>query len=207
MKSFIGTIVTNEENITNDQNFNILKYSDYKKTNEIPTLLIGWSLVKEIFPHSSILNKKIEENIYWTFSPSEKRKIFEDDLKSFIEKSYNDYVKNIEYFNLDPVIYKIENIDELKKKVLTFNNCFTYLYSNKILYFYFDNKIISVDTDFLDFIGFDKENFINFVKDNFNVYQNEEKKYKNEIKYLGTKYLPYLIHQDARKNTSTSFIC
>ena len=38
----------------------------------VPTLIIGWSKVKELYPEQSILSSKISENLFWTFSLTEK---------------------------------------------------------------------------------------------------------------------------------------
>ena len=43
--------------------------------NYLPTLIVGWERVKKLYPKASILKKKIKDNLYWTFSPTEKRKI------------------------------------------------------------------------------------------------------------------------------------
>ena len=52
--------------------FNIT--SDFNSVDKnIPTLIIGWKETKELFPNQNILDNRIDEYIYWTFSKREKR--------------------------------------------------------------------------------------------------------------------------------------
>ena len=70
------------------EDLNIL--SDYLKTfpvfitnkesvlenTDIPTLIIGWSYIKNKYPQHNILNKKINNNVYWNYSFSEEKDMF-----------------------------------------------------------------------------------------------------------------------------------
>jgi hypothetical protein len=74
----VGNIIT-KESITGIPN----NFGTYETvtTTDIPNLIIGWDLTKKLFPETSILKKKIKDNVYWTFSTTEKRTIFEEYLK------------------------------------------------------------------------------------------------------------------------------
>ena len=199
----VGNIIT-KENITGiPNNFGIY---DIVPTTEIPNLIIGWELTKTLYPEASILRKKIKDNVYWTFSSTEKRTIFENDLKKYIEKSYKDYVKKIKFYNIDPIIYKINTVDELLSKLSIVAGGFTYLYVNKIVYVYHNFIIYSIDLEQLDFIGFDRKIILSTLKETTNFFEGELKNFKNELKYLDIKYLPYLIYKDATKNITTSLV-
>ena len=202
----VGNIVT-EEGITNiPNNFNVINFESYQKETSIPTLFIGWENTKKILPQSSILNKKIADNLYWTFSPTEKRTIFENDLKSFIQKSYQDFTKNIPYYSLDPVILKIKTTEELLQKLQKFKESFTYLYGNRIVYIYYNSSIISLDLELLKFISFDDNEILEYLKKETKFFENKEKDFKTELKYFDVKYIPYLIHSDATKNLTFSVL-
>lgn len=201
----VGNIIT-KENITGvPSNFGIY---DIVPTTEIPNLIIGWELTKTLYPEASILRKKIKDNLYWTFSPIEKRSVFENDLKKYIDKSYKDYIKKIKFYNIDPIIYKINTIDELLDKLKIVAGGITYLYVNKIVYVYHSFIIYSIDLELLDFIGFDRKIILSTLKEitNFSDCSWELKNFKNELKYLDIKYLPYLIYKDATKNTTFSLV-
>ena len=208
--SIVGNIFTNNGITGIPNGFNILSIEEYLKIkdNTLPTLIIGWEETKTNVPEASILRKKIKDNLYWTFSTTEKRTIFEEDLKSFIKKTYEDYVKEIKFFNIDPVIYKINTTEELITKIKSVAGGFAYLYLNKVVYIYHNSIIFSIDLEQLDFIGFDREIIISTLKESTKFFEeNLEKNFKNELKYLTIKYLPYLLFRDATKNTTSSLLC
>lgn len=208
--NIVGNIVTNNGITGIPNGFNILSIEEYLKIkdNTLPTLIIGWEETKINIPEASILRKKIKDNLYWTFSTTEKRTIFEEDLKSFIKKTYEDYVKEIKFFNIDPIIYKINTTEELITKIKSVAGGFAYLYLNKVVYIYHNSIIFSIDLEQLDFIGFDRKIIISTLKESTKFCEeNLEKNFKNELKYLTIKYLPYLLFRDATKNTTSSLLC
>lgn len=202
----VGNIVTEDSITSIPNNFNVINFESYQKENLIPTLFIGWENTKNLLPQSSILNKKIADNLYWTFSSTEKRTIFENDLKSFIQKSYHDFIKNIPYYSLDPIILKIKTTEELLQKLQKFTKSFTYLYGNRVVYIYHNSSIISLDLELLKFISFDSNEVLEYLKKETKFFENKEKEFKTELKYFDIKYIPYLIHSDATKNTAFSVL-
>ena len=179
--SIVGNIVTNNGITGIPNGFNILSIEEYLKIkdNTLPTLIIGWEETKTNIPEASILRKKIKDNLYWTFSTTEKRTIFEEDLKSFIKKSYEDYVKEIKFFNIDPIIYKINTTEKLITKIKNVAGGFAYLYLNKVVYIYHNSIIFSIDLEQLDFIGFDREIIISTLKESTKFFEeNLEKNFK-----------------------------
>ena len=194
--NIIGIIVSKDDLTGIPTNFVRMSPEDYLKLDnkELPTLIIGWGLTKDNFNKASILNKKISDNLYWTFSTDEKRGVFESDLKKFIKKSYDDFIKGLKYFNIDPIMYKINNTEELIEKIKSLSGGFAYLYLNKVVYIYHNFNLFSIDLNQLDFIKFDRNVVLNVVKEIMNFFNSEmEKEFKNELKYLDIKYLPYLI--------------
>ena len=89
----VGNIITKESITGIPNNFDI---HETVLTTDTPNLIIGWELTKTLCPEASILRKKIKDNLYWTFSPTEKRSVFENDLKKYIDKSYKDCIDLIE---------------------------------------------------------------------------------------------------------------
>lgn len=204
----VGNIVSNEGLIGVPNNFNFLSMEDYLKSdNDLPTLIIGWELAKSNFDKASILKKKITNNLYWTFSTSEKRGVFEEDLKKFIKRSYDDFIKGIKFLNIDPIIFKINTTEEFIEKLKSLAGGFAYLYSDKVVYVYHNFSLFSIDLEQLDFIGFDRKKVLSRMREDLKLFDgNEEKNFKNELKYLNIKYLPYLMFKDAAKNTTSSLI-
>jgi hypothetical protein len=158
------------------------------------TVYVGWDLAKK--NGASILNKKINEETYWTFLPTEKRNIFESDITDFKDIVFEKVKKEIKYNNINPL--EFENKEKLVEFLTNnFTNFKVYLYKGKI-YFYNDKKIYHLDLNFLDFMSCDINDYLNH---NLNILKIKEK----EIKYLEVKYIPYLI--DAKENNIISDFC
>jgi hypothetical protein len=78
----LGYIVTDRK-LTNIDGFveqvNDISLADPTK----PILIVGWKKAKQDPRYESILDKQLDENVFWTFSKTESRSDFEDDLKNF----------------------------------------------------------------------------------------------------------------------------
>src|ERR1035441_5178423 len=92
---------------------------------EIPTLVIGWDFSKRIFNGSklSILDKKIDKNISWTFTKKEKRVDYEKDLKFFMKNSLLSAENRFKYQYVNALTEKYETfkIKDDKKVDLKFH--------------------------------------------------------------------------------------
>jgi hypothetical protein len=207
----VGNIVNCNDEI-DERYFNCLSIEEYMACGvindermKLPTLIIGWSVVKENFGDVSILSKQIMPEtsdgyggVYWTFSSKEKRGIYELNLKEFKERCYVDLVKNLKTYNIDPIIYKINDTDELCARILKLADGVGYLFQDRIVYIYKDNNIYMVDLELIEYIGFDKNQLVKTLMDNLNVFGDDfEERYTEELKHLDIKYTPYLEFRNA----------
>ena len=160
----------------------------------IVEIIVGWDLAKE--NGASILEHKLKENTYWTFSPREKRKLFKQHLNEFLEDSLNNITSKVEIKNLSPLEFKLEE-DYLKYIMEHIRGCDGYLYSDK-LYVYCGNTIYHIDISLLKFMSW---NIISKIKSLIKLKENKE--IPNLPKSLDIKYIPYL---DAEKNNISSDI-
>ncbi len=109
--------------------------------NNIPTLIIGWSVVKRDFPNHNILDETVIENTSWTPSLSEKEEGYQKNIENFISESIKKWLPdNFKLF--DPVLDNeaFENFisNELKK--------------DKISYVFFHKKAMYINNDENNFI-------------------------------------------------------
>ena len=106
----VGNIVNCNDEI-DGRYFNCLTIDEFMSENstpnKLPTLIVGWDVVKENFGDVSILSKMITPptsdgygGIYWTFSKKEKRGIYELNIKEFQERCYTDLTKKIKTYNI-----------------------------------------------------------------------------------------------------------
>jgi len=207
----VGNIVNCNEEI-DERYFNCISVDEFMSDNshnnkdgKLPTLIVGWGFVKENFSEVSILSKTItpptsdgDGGVFWTFSRKEKRGIYELNLKEFKEKCYVDLINGIKTYNIDPIIYKINNTDELCGRILKLGDGVGYLFQDRIVYIYKDNNIFMIDLELMEFIGFNKEQIVKTLVDNLNVFgDNFEEKYTEELKHLDIKYTPFLEFKNA----------
>lgn len=190
---FVGNIVS-KSNINIDKYFNVVESLD-NIIQGLPTLIIGWDIVKTIEPNADFIDKKLSKDIFWTFRKSERRDIFEEDLYNFIHYTYNLLVKDIKYEYIDFI--QLDNI-EIKE---TFNQIknkksITYFYNN-MLYIHSEKTIYGVDLKLVKYLDFDTTKTINKIKKYSNVFLTDNDiiiEYKDIIDMLNNevKYIPYL---------------
>ena len=161
---FLGRIISNSKQL--DVPF-FIEITDKCDNYSIPTLIIGKKRAIELFSAENIhvLDKKIQENVYWTFAKNERRVDFEEDLKNFI----NLLVKKIDF----SVNYCFINIFTEKYSFL--KKFINYIYSDELksvyvtkkhIYIYSGKSVIGLSRYDLDYIGVDSDKVINKIKSN-----------------------------------------
>ena len=164
---YIGNIVTKSK-LEVSSFFNVT--SDFHSIDtSIPTLIVGWSEVKQLFPNQDILSQKISDNIQWTFSKREKRYKYEQDIVDFTTKVINELNNKVKYcfFN-----YALSSEDKRERFInyVKSGNCSIY-YNTRFLYVFnsVDLKIIGISLVDLSYIGIDIEGFISSLVVNGNI--------------------------------------
>ena len=155
---YIGNIVTDTP--IKDGDFKVCLSMDVIDET-LPTLIVGWKKVKEIYGNDvSILHKKISDKICWTFNKKERKVDFEKDLEIFKEQCINSFGENIPYVYLD-LLYGKKRINyRIIKKLLSLKNLTTYIDDNGMVYIYSDKIIFGVDLNVLEFFEGKKEKVI-----------------------------------------------
>ncbi len=138
---------------------------------EIPTLVIGWDFSKRIFNGSklSILDKKIDKNISWTFTKKEKRVDYEKDLKFFMKNSLLSAENRFKYQYVNALTEKYETIKKLLKKLTYGEACYIYIHRNSFVYIHYSDVIIGMDLNSTDFLKIDRKKIYKIL------YRNENK--------------------------------
>ena len=135
----VGNIITSIK--IEEDNFNITPSLDDVDIN-LPTLIIGWNNIKEKYKGKlSILHKKINDNLYWTFSPQERKVDFEKDVIEFKKLCFDNIGKDIHYVYIDPIHTQLKTIKKILKKIYSFSFTISYVSNNDMLYILGDNII------------------------------------------------------------------
>lgn len=206
----IANIVTSNKLEISEQ-FNIVE-SMGDIIHGLPTLIIGFDTVNNLYPDFDILDVKVEDNIYWTFKKNEKRDKYDEDLNWFIQKVYDDLVKNCSYVFVDVIQYNKITLTKIIRKIKSFSKIVTY-YTTDMVYINGDNFIFGVDLKLIKYVGLDKNKIITKIKSISNVFLSDNEiiiEYKKYVEDLGlpNKYIPYLysITHDEKDITSSIHI-
>lgn len=191
---YVANIVT-KNNLNADKYFNVVESLD-EIIQGLPTLVIGWDIVKTINPDADFIDKKISENIFWTFKKTERRDIFEEDLYNFINYSYNLLVKNIKYQFIDLILLTESQLKNIFKILKKSTKLIGYKYNN-MLYLYSDNIIYGFDLNLLDYLDYNRQTTFDKIKSYCLVFLEHNDiliEYKDIIEMLNNevKYIPYL---------------
>lgn len=189
--------------ILSDKNVDIIDFvSKIYNVNEIdktiPTLIVGWDNVKRIYGDNiSILNKQISENVFWTFSKTEKRIDYENDLLKFYSFIINKLNKDIKYsyFNI------LTSTFSKKKSFINFikNNEQKIIYlKDNFIYIYFKKTVIGISLMDIEYFGIKKEKVLNEIKSNHNniiLYNNDFLSFRMKTFITNNNILvPYLYY-------------
>ena len=159
---YVGNIVTSS--IIKEDNFKICKDLD-SINHDLPTLIIGWSNAKELIREEiSIIHKKINDNLYWTFSPKERKVDYDKDIINFKKRCYNKIGNNIPYVYLDILHGKLHINKRIIQKIYTLSDAVSYVSKNNMLYIFGENIIFGVDLNMCELIGINKEKIIERIE-------------------------------------------
>ena len=190
------------------------EFNVVQSVNEIidglPTLIIGYDIVNNLYPDFDIINISLGENKYWTFKRTEKRDKYESDLKWFISKVYADLTNDLSYVFVDPIQYRRKTLIKIIKKIYSLKDPISFL-NEQMLYVYGDTFIFGIDLKLLAFMGVDTDKIKSRINAISSVFLSDAKiliEYKKNIEALENKvrYLPYLYSIRNVQNNTTSLI-
>lgn len=166
---FLGNIVSKLK-IECDDLFNVT--DDYNNIIEgLPTLIVGWKDVKEIFENKrkiSILDKRIDNNLYWTFTKYERRIDYDKDIEFFIKYCIKLIENDIEYEYLNLLTNRYSRVKKLIKYLTSKNVSYIYIYKNSFIYIFSKNKIVGIDFNAIDFLKINRKKVYKILYSNNN---------------------------------------
>lgn len=133
-----------------------------------PTLIVGWKNVISIYNENkpSILNKKINDKLSWTFAREERRTDYERDINQFYKSIFDDISKRISYYYIDFTKLKISGLKKVLNFIYSPQIKYIYCHNNSFIYIYYDNKVIGISLDILDYFNVEKSKIIRIIKSN-----------------------------------------
>jgi hypothetical protein len=190
----LGNIVCKDE-IKVSEIFKVVKsINDIDKT--LPTLIVGFDLICELYPDFDILEFKVDTNHYWTFKRTEKRDKYEEDLSKFTHVVYSKLINNIKYLHIDFLLHKPKQLKRILRKILSAEKVISVQYKDNV-FIYLENLIFGLDLEMLRYMRFNVDKLLSKIKLKSLTFLQDDTifiKYKREIQVLGNKvyFLPLL---------------
>lgn len=133
----IANILTNSKKTPfhDCQLYNVVGSKDDLIEN-IPTLIIGLKKVEEFGLEYSLLDWKINDNLYWCFSNRERRENYEDNTKKFEKLIIDKIVKEVEYHYFNVLTESNSAKREFFERISN-SDCKTVYIENDIVYICF----------------------------------------------------------------------
>jgi len=190
----IGNIII-DDYIKLDDKFNITNSLD-DIVSDIPTLVIGLDNAKKLGVNLNYLDRKIDDNTFWTFNKKEKRVLFEEDLFYFIEHSYTLFRKKICFKFIDLILSTSQEVNNIFNDIKESDNVISFIHIDMV-YIFIDKTIYGFDLRQIKFIGKNKITFIELIKNLSDVFLDNDKiliEYKNELSMFNDeiKYTPLI---------------
>ena len=156
---YIANVVSKSKRYKFNEFINVTNsYDDID--HSVPTLIVGTEMVKSIFGNNiSYIDRKIDENTFWTYSVTEKRSVNEEDIEKFKEFVLKSLKKNIFYDYINVLTVETTNIDEIFKSLEKKTNIF-YLFTDKMMYFSYGDVVRGISLESCEYIGWKKEDVI-----------------------------------------------
>lgn len=191
----IGNILT-EGHIEAEKAFNVVSSID-DCIDGIPTLIVGHYVVKEMYEDLNFLDRKVNEQTFWTFTEKEQRKYHVIDIDAFKDHCFHVKLAKMNYVFVDPIQSKLSKIKKILKKLYSLEDAITYIHLDKVAYVYADDLIFGIDLKLLKYIGIDESKIKSRLKTISAVTLEQSEiliEYKNYMERLGgqVKYIPFL---------------
>lgn len=130
-----------------------------------PILVVGLNEAKKIASNFSILDKKIDDNVFWTFGKTEKRDDYEKDIKKFYEYVLNKVVTDVKYYYVNLLTINFSKAKALLN--IIYNDTIKYIYiNNNIIYIYYNNYILGISLDIAEYMGIKRDKIISRIISN-----------------------------------------
>ncbi len=189
----LGYIVSeNKIKIDNFKNIDSLP-----NDNSLPKIVVGREFSKKLNLKTSVLDKKVNNNTFWTYSQEEKKSEYVEDIEKFKKFCIDNFLKKITYFFIDPFSLKYSQVKKIIKKFKDYGSGLVY-FNSSMCYIYLDKIIFGIHWETIEFMGITKNKIIEWLKsNNFSILSKDEifnKCMEDSQKLNNIKILPYLYY-------------
>ena len=133
-----------------------------------PFIIVGIELAKDVLgARFSWLHRKLDNGVRWTFGRTEKRDIYEEEIKDFYNEVLEETTKKIRYKSLDILNF---NYNILKRLLILCNSSkrkYIYIW-NDIVYFLCDETVFGISLRMARFCGCNVDKIVGRIYKNPN---------------------------------------
>ena len=127
-----------------------------------PLLIIGIENARNFSDKFSILNRKLDDNIFWTFSKTENREEYEKDINRFYDYTISNILSNVKYFYVNFIKLKYNKIKRFLN--MMYDNCNKTIYiNNKMAYIKYNEDIFGISFDVLEYCGIQRKKVVDKI--------------------------------------------
>lgn len=162
----LGYIVTDKAIKDKLDYVKIIKPSDYieLENNDLPTLIVGFDNARNFLgDRFCILDRKVNDNLYWTFWKTEKRVYYDKDLTNFYNLIFNRLKEKVSYQSISLFRLKLSDIKRLINQLKNSTNYVFIAYKTIFIYSPINNDkiIFGISFDELDYLNVKRDSIIN----------------------------------------------
>ena len=189
---YLGNIVT-DSRINNLEYYNIVKSLE-KIIPDIPTLIVGYHKTISVYGKNfSILDWKLDNNLYWTYGRRERGDRFLEDIEKFKTLCLNYMIKTVDYRLFNVLLESVDRKKEFLSYIKDKKDKIVYI-DDDMVYLYEDNKhVIGFSLRDIEYSGGNKKKILSILlSDEKNKVLNSKDVFNNEFN-ITLKNKPYII--------------
>ena len=184
----LANIVTRGKKEDFSDIYNVVSSCD-KINADLPTLYIGLNSAKKCIDNFSILQKHYkEQNCWWTFSKTERRNDYLNDIQKFQEDVILNALETVKYEYVDFIRYRRKRIINFIKYMYSNSDKICFLTRGSNFVFIYDVKlktVLGLSLTLCEYVGLDKHKIINKIKsNNFNRFINNTVFLNSDVKRI-----------------------
>lgn len=162
-----------------------------------PILLISWKNAKKHPKYTNILDRKLDNKLFWTFSKSENRSDFERDLEKFYAYIFTNISETVTYYYVNILKLRYTKIKKLYN-IINSNIDKNIYINNRMVYIPFQSdKILGLSLQIMSYCGIKQSKILSRIFNNSHnkqVDSTDRNTIKLERKLEDKKYvIPFLI--------------
>jgi len=156
-------IVISEKEVKLGENFTWLPFTEARAWDGTPTMCVGMESTGEVFDKElDVMDRKIDENTFWTFTRKEHRTHHAEDIMDFVDFCYNRLIDKVEYKFIDPLLMSEDDHTNLFNKIKGGDYLVSYKDKDMVYMYerYGDGVIYGINLMFYQYMGIDRERML-----------------------------------------------